>query len=455
MIRRFLLLALLAPLASLGWANPESPVHEYKLDNGLRILVKVDRRAPVVISEVWYKVGSSYEHAGITGVSHVLEHMMFKGTAKHGPNEFSRIVAANGGQENAFTSRDYTGYYQQLEKSRLPVSFELEADRMRNLVLDPAEFAKELQVVIEERRLRTEDDPQAITGEQFNAVAYINSPYRNPVIGWMDDLNNLKIEDLRQWYERWYAPNNATLVVVGDVEPQQVYELAKQHFGALKPSTIPNLKPRREAPQHGTRRITVKRPAELPVLIMGYHVPSVALANEAWEPYALEVLAGVLDGGDSARFASNLIRGQQIAAGINTGYDLYTRHEEVFTFSGTPSQGHTSAELEAAITAEVKKIQDNPPTAEELQRVKAQVVAGKIYERDSIFYQAMQLGEMATIGLDHKLLDEYVERVRAITPEQVQSVARKYLVADRLTVAVLEPQAIDRGEPEQAAVAQP
>lgn len=426
------------------------PVHEYKLDNGMQILVKVDRRAPVVVSQVWYKVGSSYEYSGITGISHVLEHMMFKGTSNLGPNEFSRIIAANGGRENAFTSRDYTAYYQQLENSRLEVSFKLESDRMRNLKLDAAEFAKEINVVMEERRLRTEDDPGSITAEQFNAVAYLNSPYRNPVIGWMNDLQNMTVSDLDEWYDRWYAPNNATLVVVGDVDPDATFELAKKYFAPLKPSDIPTTKPRQEVEQRGTRRIVVEAPAELPVLIMGFPAPGVRNATEEWEPYALEVLSYVLDGGDSARFSTELIRGSQVAVGVSTGYNLYARHDDLISFSGTPSPDHTVADLENAILEQIQRIQETPPTAEELARVKAQIVASDVYQRDSVFYQAQQLGSLVSSGLDWRLHNVFVDRIRAVTAEQVQAVARKYLVTDRMTVAQLDPQPFNGAGPSAA-----
>ncbi len=429
----------LVMLSSLGLAAAGTPVYEYELDNGLKILIKEDHRAPVVVSQVWYKVGSSYEHLGITGVSHVLEHMMFKGTQKYPPGEFSRIVAANGGRENAFTSRDYTGYYQQLEKSRLKVSFELEADRMRNIVLKGEEFNKEVNVVMEERRLRVEDDPQSVTVEQFNAAAFVNSPYQNPVIGWMDDLQNLKLDDLQEWYETWYAPNNATLVVVGDVNPDAVHQLAKKYFGPLKPSDIRELKPRREIAQRGIRRITVKAPAELPLLIMGYQAPRTGNAPEEWEPYALEVLASILDGGESARFSTRLIRGSQVAASTGVSYSPYARHDDLFALNGTPSQDHSVSDLESAFREEIKRIQETAPTDEELKRVKAQVVAQNVYEQDSVFYQAMQLGSLVTMGLDWRLIDEYVDRIRAVTAEQVQAVAKQYFNDDRLTVAVLDP----------------
>ncbi len=419
-------------------ANPQ--VYEHRLDNGLKVIVKEDHRAPVVVSQVWYKVGSSYEHSGITGVSHVLEHMMFKGTKQHPPGEFSRIIAANGGRENAFTGQDYTAYFQQLEKSRLPVSFELEADRMHNLVLREDEFRKEIQVVMEERRTRTEDNPQALTYEQFNAAAYVNSPYHAPVIGWMDDLENMTVDDLARWYQSWYAPNNATLVVVGDVKAAEVFALAERYFGDIPPAEIPKLKPRREIQQRGERRIKVKAPAQVPFLIMGYKTPSVVDAEAAWEPYALEMLLGILDGGTSARLTRELVRGQQIAASIGASYDSFSPHQEVFSISATPAQGVSVATLEQAIRRQLERLQQEPVSQDELERVKAQVVASKVYEKDSIFYQAMTIGMLETVGLGWPLGEQYVDRLKAVTAEQVQAVARKYFHDDTLTVAVLEPQ---------------
>ena len=437
------MIAGLAP--GMTWAGGK--ISEYELENGLKLVVKEDHRAPVVVSQVWYKVGSSYEHSGITGISHVLEHMMFKGTKNHPPGEFSRIIAANGGRENAFTSRDYTGYYQQLDKSRLPISFELEADRMRNLILPEAEFLKEVRVVMEERRLRTEDDPQALTVEYFNASAFVNNPYSHPVIGWMNDLINLRISDLEQWYKTWYAPNNATVVVVGDVNPEEVFALAKKYFGPLEPGVLPTLKPRIEVEQRGTRRIAVKAPAELPYLLMGYKAPVVKTAQQDWEPYALEVLAAVLDGGDSARFAKRLVRGKQIATSAGAGYEPYARSETLFVFDGTPTAAHTIAELETAIRQEIESVRNELASKEELERIKAQVVASAVYELDSVFYQAMQIGTLETVGLDWRLIDQYVEKIRSVTPEQVQQVARKYLVDDALTIAVLEPQPLTKDQP--------
>ncbi len=444
---RGLLALVLGLSAGLTLAAPA--VHEYQLENGLKLIVKEDHRVPVMVSQVWYKVGSSYEHDGISGVSHVLEHMMFKGTSKHPAGEFSRIISKNGGRENAFTSRDYTAYFQTMEKSRLEVSFELEADRMRNLTLPEDEFLKEVRVVMEERRMRTEDNPQSLTWEQFNATAFVSSPYRIPVIGWMDDLESMHIDDLKDWYQKWYAPNNATVVVAGDVDPDDVLRLARRYFGPLKPSDIKPSKPRREVKQLGQKRVQVKAPAELPYLMMGYKVPVVLTADseQDWEPYALEVLAGVLDGGNGARLASELVRGKAIAASAGAGYDAHDRMQSLFLLSGTPSREHSVAELETALRDQLQKLKDKPVGKEELGRVKAQIRAQKVYEQDSIFYQAMQIGILETIGLSWREAERYHKQIQAVTPEQLMAVAKKYLVDDHLTVAELVPQPIDPDHP--------
>ena len=249
--RRLWLLAALSPAPLI-----HAEVHEYTFENGLKLLVKEERRAPVVVSQTWYRIGSSYEHDGITGISHVLEHMMFKGTEKHPGDEFSRIISENGGRGNAFTGKDYTAYFQILEKSRLEVSFRLEADRMRNLLLPEEEFKKEIEVVKEERRLRTEDRPVAYLHEAALSAAFQTAPYRHPIIGWMSDLDAMQVDDLKGWYQRWYAPNNATLVVVGDVEHEMVYRLARKYFGPLKAATLTPPRALPEVPQQGLKRIT-------------------------------------------------------------------------------------------------------------------------------------------------------------------------------------------------------
>jgi zinc protease len=417
-----------------------SPVSETTLENGLKIVVKEDHRAPVVVSQIWYKVGASDEPDGLTGVSHVLEHLMFKGTPKHPSGEFSRIIAENGGRENAFTGTDYTAYFQQLEKSRLPVAFELEADRMQNLVLDDQEFAREIRVVMEERRLRTDDNPNALAYERFLATAYTVHPYKNPIIGWMRDLEKMTSADARDWYRRWYVPNNATLVVVGDVKPREVIALAREHFGKIPARLLERTRVAAEPVQTALRRSSLKAPAQVPNLLLGYHVPAFSLRPGDWEPYALMVLNGVLDGGASARFERELVRGREIASGIGAGYSPTARHPVQLTISATPARGHSVAALEEAIRAQIRRVQDEPVAPEELARVKAQVAAGNVFQRDSVFYQAMQMGMLETVGLDWRLLDRYVERVRAVTADQVQAVARKYLTDTNLTITVLVPQ---------------
>ncbi len=428
-IRHVLAAALLLASFSLP-----ATVHEFLLDNGLKVIVKEDHRAPIAAIQVWYKVGSSYEPNGVTGVSHVLEHMMFKGTNRHGAGEFSRIIAANGGDDNAMTSRDFTAYVQTLASDRLEVAFELEADRMRNLTLPADEFAKELDVVKEERRLRTEDNPTALTYERFSALAYSALPYANPVIGWMSDLNNMQVEDLRDWYHRWYAPNNATLVVVGDVEVDQVRRLAEGSFGLLKSEPVPRLKPLREPPQRGEVRARVEVPAREPYLIMGYKTPVITTAEEAWEPYALAMLSAVLDGGNSSRFSRDLVRGREIAVSAGASYSAFSRLSGLFILSGRPAKGHSMDELEQALRGEIERVKSELVSEEELQRVRTQVVAGEVYELDSVYYQAMQIGMLETVGLDWRLLDQYTDNIKRVTVEQVREVARRYLLDEELTV---------------------
>jgi len=430
-------------------------VQEFKLDNGLKIIVQEDYRSPVVVSQVWYRAGSIDEVNGKTGVAHVLEHMMFKGTKKIPAGQFSRLIAAAGGKENAFTSTDYTCYFQQLEKSHLALSFELEADRMANLNLTKAEFDKEIKVVMEERRWRTDDKPQAMVNEAFQGVIYRAHPYGRPVVGFMNDLENMTDEDAREWYHNWYAPNNATLVVVGDVKAQEVYQLAQQYFGKLKPKVLPARKPQVEPAQIGERRLVVKAPAKQSYLLMGYHVPALKDADNDWEPYALEVLAGVLSGNSAARLNQKLVRETQLAVDVSAAYDLLSRGRlSLFELDGTPSEGKTVGELEAALLQQIEKIKESGVTVEELDRIKAGVIAADVYQRDSMFYQAMQIGTVETIGFSWKILDGYSAKLRAVTPEQVQAVAKKYLLQDNLTIATLDPQPIDpnakpQGKPHQ------
>ena len=442
-IRALFLFLLMSPAIALS----ETPTQEYKLSNGLKLIVKEDHRSPVVVTQVWYRAGALDEVNGKTGVAHVLEHMMFKGTKNVPAGQFSRQIAAAGGRENAFTGMDYTCYFQQLEKSHLPLSFKLEADRMENLVISKEEFAKEIKVVMEERRWRTEDKPQSMVNEQFQALTFRAHPYGRPVVGHMNDLENMTAVDAQEWYDNWYAPNNATVVVVGDVKAEKVLALAKQYFGKLKPKTLPVRKPQVEPEQIGTRRAVIKAPGKLPYLAMGFHTPTLESATtpeNAWEPYALDVLAGVLSGNASARLNQKLVRETSLAVSVGAGYDSTTRGRlSLFELVGTPADGKTVEALEAALIAEIDKIKEDGVTQKELERVKAAVIAADVYQLDSMFYQGMQIGQLETMGYRWHLLKEYPERLKAVTSEQIQAVAKKYLVEDNMTVATLDPQPID------------
>ncbi|WP_374339111.1 M16 family metallopeptidase [Methyloversatilis sp.] len=420
-------------------ANP----YETTLSNGLRVIVKEDHRAPVAMHMVWYRVGAMDEHDGTTGIAHLLEHMMFKGTKKLRPGEFNEIVARAGGSDNAFTNQDYTAYFQRVPASALPRMMELEADRMKNLNFDDQEFGRELKVVMEERRLRTDDQAQAQLHEQLMATAFIAHPYRRPVIGWMNDLENMRPQDARDWYRRWYAPNNAYVVVVGDVDHRKVFDLAKKLYGGMKPVAMPVRKVTAEPPQTGERRIVVKAPAELPQLAMAWKVPKLGNVNTDREPYALEVLAGILDGNAASRLPRALVRGSQIAVEVGAYYDSTARGEVVFMLGGSPAKGHTVAELESALRGELKRIADEGVSAAELERIKTLTVAGQIYKLDSTYVQAMEIGRLEAAGYRWQDADLMLEKLRSVTSEEVQAVARKYFGDDALTVAVLDPQPLD------------
>jgi zinc protease len=412
---------------------------EFRLGNGLRLIVQEDRRAPTVVNMVWYRVGAMDEQNGTTGVAHVLEHMMFKGTKKLKPGEFSAKVAALGGRENAFTSKDYTGYYQQVEKSRLEQVMALEADRMQNLTMSKEEFSKEIRVVMEERRLRTDDQPLSLLFEALNATAYVAHPYKNPVVGWMNDLQNMTAADALGWYQRWYAPNNATMVIAGDVDAKQVRELAEKYFAKIPAKTLPNSKPQQEPVQTGIKRIVVKAPAENAFLVMAYKMPKLLDVEKDDDVHALDVMAAVLDGYDNARLPARLVRTERVANSVDAGFEPVARGPVMFTLSGVPAQGVSVEQLEQALRKEIARIATEGVSASELKRVKAQLIASQVYKRDSVFGQAMEIGAMEMAGLSFRQLDRIIEKVSAVTPEQVQAVAQKYFGDDQLTVATLQP----------------
>jgi len=447
-MRHLLPLFLLPGLLTAAQANP----YETTLKNGLRVIVKEDRRAPTAAQMVWYRIGSMDEVDGASGVAHVLEHMMFKGTPSVGPGEFNKRVAAAGGRDNAFTSRDYTAYFQQVPKEKLPEMMQLEADRMRHLNVDPKEFAQEIKVVMEERRLRTDDNPQSKLFEQMNAAAFQAHPYRRPIIGWMNDLENMSAADAKAWYDTWYVPNNAYVVITGDVDHKEVFALAEKYYGALEGRPLPARKPQIEPAQDGTRRVNVKAPAELPVLIMGYKAPVLRDADKDSDPYALEMLAAILDGHDAARFNKKLVREDKVALSAGIGYDSTGRGPGMIYLHGSPSEGRTVADLEAALRAEITRIQQEGVSEQELKRAKAQLVAGQVYKLDSMFGQAMEIGQTESAGIPYQKIDRMLEKLQQVTAAEVQAAAKKYFNDDTLTIGVLEPQPLD-GKPRRPSVA--
>ena len=443
-MRSVLLYVLL--LFSWSFNAAQAEVFEKTLSNGLKVVVKEDHRAPVIVQQVWYKAGSMDESTGKTGEAHALEHMMFKGTKAVPAGEFSRRIAAAGGRENAFTSSDYTAYFQQLDKSKLELAMKLESDRMHNLNLTAEEFGKEIKVVMEERRMRTDDEPMSLLQETMNAAIYQEHPYHNPVIGWMSDLEVMTVDDARAWYKRWYAPNNATLVIAGDVKADEVFALAQKYYGKIPKSKLPARRNFTEPPQAGIKHLVVKAPAELPQLVMAYHTPTIKNPEHDWKPYALEMLAGVLDGNESARLNKHLVREQQIASAAGAGYDATARGPSLFELDATPSTGKTVQDVEAALRKEIALLVKDGVSEDELKRVKAQVTASEVYKRDSLFYQAMEIGQMESIGLGQKAIPVMLEKLQAVTAEQVQQVAKEFLQDDNLTVATLDPQPLS-GKP--------
>lgn len=423
---------------------------EHLLANGMKVLVRPDRRAPTVAHMVWYKAGAIDEVNGRTGVAHVLEHMMFKGTATVGPGEFSRRVAAMGGRENAFTSRDYTGYFQQIHKSRLAEVMALESDRMANLRLSKEEFDKEIRVVMEERRLRTEDRATAVLYEQLMAAVFTANPYRAPIVGWMSDLESMTVEDAQAWYDAWYSPANAVLVVAGDVEPAAVIALAESTYGKVATRPVPARKPQTEPPQKGLRRIQVKAPAENPYVAMAFRVPGLQAIDGDREPYALELLSTLLDGGDSTRFTRHVVRGSRVANQAGAGYSMTQRGPALFTLDGTPADGRTTAEVEQALRAEIARIATEGVPQAELDRAKVQYVSSKVYKRDSVFAQAMELAGLEMVGLSHRDADRLLDKIRSVSADEVKAVAARYFGDDALTVATLLPQPISAKPPAAA-----
>ncbi|MBK0391798.1 M16 family metallopeptidase [Ramlibacter algicola] len=418
-------------------------VHRYQLANGMTLIVKPDHRAPTAAHMVWVRVGGMDEVDGYSGLAHALEHMLFKGTDKLGVGEFSKRVAAMGGRENAFTTRDYTGYYQQIPSQRLEDVMALEADRFQHNKWSDDEFKREIEVVKEERRWRVEDNPRSALYEVISGVTYLASPYRRPVVGWMNDLDAMKPDDLREFYKRWYVPGNAAVVVAGDVDPQKVFQLAQKHYGSIPARAAPARKPQVEPAQAGIRRVEHKAPAEQSYVALSFKVPqlrSFDASPEADDAVALTVLSAVLDGYAGARLDRGLTQGpDRVADGAGSDNGLWGRGPQLFTLDGIPAPGKTTEQVEAALRGEVARIAREGVSEAELQRVKTQWIAGQVYKQDSVFNQANELGRLWAQELPLDAGDRIIDRLKGVTAAQVQAVAAKYFGDDQLTIGVLRP----------------
>jgi zinc protease len=428
--------------------NASSQAQQYTLANGLTVIIKPDRRAPTAVHMLWLRVGSMDEVDGTTGVAHVLEHMLFKGTDVLKPGEFSQKVAALGGRENAFTHKDYTGYYQQIPSNRLEDVVKLEANRFERNQWPDEEFKKELEVVKEERRMRTEDNPRSLMYEALNAVMYTASPYRRPIVGWMSDLDAMTPDDARNFYRTWYAPNNAAVVIAGDVDVAQAKALVEKYYGRIPQRAVPARKPREEPAQSGIRRLDFKAPAEQAYVSLAFKVPQMtspsATDTATVDAYALTVLSAVLDGYSGARLDRALTQGEgRVADSAGAYCGLAGRGPQICNLDGVPSTGKTAAQVEAALRAQVAKVAQDGVSEAELNRVKTQWVAGQVYQQDSVFAQARSLGNNWVVGLPLDTDDVMIARLRQVTAEQVKAVAAKYFGDDALTVATLLPQPVN------------
>jgi zinc protease len=405
------------------------------LDNGLRVLLQEDHRSPIVSFQMWYRVGSRNETRGSTGIAHFLEHMMFKGTPAHGQGEFARLVEQNGGQDNAFTSQDVTSYYVNIAADRIDLVIDLESDRMHNLKLDPKDIASEREVVIEERRTRTEDDPGGFLGEEVSSIAFKNHPYGAPIIGWMEEIKRITPEEIRAFYKTYYMPNNAILVAVGDFKAPEVLAKIRAKFGRVPKGPPPPPVLAVEPPQNGERRVIVKKHAQLPIVYLGYHVPN----QKSPDAFALEMLSTILSEGRASRLYKRLVYERQLALEAGGDYNYFSHDPSLFWFWGTPMPGQTPETMEKALLAEMEQLKTEPVTAEELQRAKNQVEATFVFQEDSVHRRAGLLARFELIG-SYADKDRFVEGLRAVSAADIQRVARTYFSDDKKNVGVLLPQ---------------
>jgi zinc protease len=433
-VRLLLALALLGSALVAAAGAAAEGVLATTLPNGLRVLLLEDHRSPIVSVQLWYRVGSRNEQRGATGIAHFLEHLMFKGTRRYGPRQFARLVEQNGGQDNAFTSQDVTSYFVNITADQLDLVLDLESDRMRNLLLDPKEIDSERQVVIEERRTRTEDDPEGFLGEEVGSIAFKAHPYGSPIIGWMEDLKRLTPAEIRAFYRTYYVPNNAILVAVGDFRAQTALEKVKQRFGPIARGPAPPPVSPVEPPQNGERRVIVQKQAQLPIVYLAWHVPN----QRSDDAPALEVLSTVLSGGRASRLYRNLVYERQLALEAGGDYSYFSLDPNLFWFWATAMPGQTPEKLEAELLAEMARLGQEPVSDEELQRAKNQIEAQFVFQQDSVYRRAALLVRFELIG-GYGLIDAFLGRIRAVTAADLQRVARTYFPVDRKNVGVLLP----------------
>lgn len=458
------MLALCLGAAALAQAPAAAPVEQFTLANGLTVIVKPDHRAPTAVHMLWVRVGAMDEVDGTSGVAHALEHMMFKGTPTVKPGDFSKRVAALGGRDNAFTARDNTGYHQQIPAGKLEDVMRLEADRFAHMQWPDEEFTREIEVVKEERRLRTEDSPRAMLYEQATAITFMASPYRRPIVGWMSDLDAMTPADVREFYRRWYVPANAAVVVAGDVTVAQVKKLAEKYYGGIPARPVPSRKPRTEPEQDGPRRLDYKAPASQAYVGMSFKVPKLEPADLAVpaagapasptaaasrDALALTVLSAVLDGYSGARLDRALVQGQgqghegRVADSAGASSGLIGRGPQLFILDGVPAEGKTTQQVAEALRRQVALVAREGVSDAELNRVKTQWVASETYKLDSVASQARELGSNWVQGLPLDGSARVIAQLRTVTAAEVQAVAAKYFGDDQMTMATLLPQAAD------------
>jgi len=433
-VRIAILPLLIVSLLASSSARAADRVVAATLDNGLRVLLLEDQRSPIVSFQVWYRVGSRNEHRGLTGIAHFLEHMMFKGTPSHGPKQFARLVEENGGQDNAFTSQDVTSYYVDIAADKLDLVIDLEADRLQNLLLDPKEIASEREVVIEERRTRTEDDPSGFLGEEVSSIAFKAHPYGAPIIGWMEDIKRVTPEEIRAFYKTYYVPNNAIIVAVGAFRAGDALEKIKKRFGRIPRGKVPPVMLAVEPTQNGERRAVVRKQAELPIVYMAWHVPN----HTSDDAVALEVLSTILSGGRASRLYRDLVYQRQLALEAGGDNAYFSIDPNLFWFWATPMPGQTPEKLETELIAHIERLKTEPVTDEELARAKNQIEAAFVYQEDSIHQRAALLARFELLG-GFALKDSFLAKVRAITAADLTRVARAWFAPEKKNVGVLLP----------------